>query len=59
MELFPNARDIVALTDILHPSYMTELVREDGWGNPIVYEVTGDATFRLAFSRRRWPSRNG
>jgi hypothetical protein len=43
----PNARDIVALTDILHPNYMTRLVREDGWGNPIIYEVTGGTTFRL------------
>jgi hypothetical protein len=42
----PNARDIVALTDILHPNYMAQLVREDGWGNPIIYEVTG-AKFRL------------
>jgi hypothetical protein len=43
----PNARDIVALTDILHPRYMDLLVREDGWGNPIDYQVTGPATFRL------------
>jgi hypothetical protein len=43
----PNAQDIVALTDILHPNYMTQLVREDGWGNPIIYEVTGGSTFRL------------
>jgi hypothetical protein len=43
----PNARDIVALTDILHPRYMDLLVREDGWGNPIVYQVTGPMTFRL------------
>jgi hypothetical protein len=43
----PAARDIVALTDTLHPSYMTQLVREDGWGHPIVYEVTGSSTFRL------------
>ncbi len=42
----PSANDIVALTDILHPNYMSRLVREDGWGNPIVYEVTG-AKFRL------------
>src|SRR5262249_15355812 len=26
----PNARDIVALTDILHPVYIDKLVREDG-----------------------------
>lgn len=43
----PDARDIVALTDTLHPRYMNRLVREDGWGNPIVYEVTGAGTFRL------------
>lgn len=45
--MLPNARDIVALTDILNPTYMTQLVREDGWGNPIMYEVTGPSTFRL------------
>ena len=45
--VLPNARDIVALTDILNPTYMAQLVREDGWGNPIVYEVTGPSTFRL------------
>ena len=44
--ILPNAKDIVVLTDILHPNYMTQLVREDGWGNPIIYEVTG-TTFRL------------
>jgi len=43
----PNARDIVGLTDILNPRYMNELVREDGWGKPILYEVTGPGTFRL------------
>jgi hypothetical protein len=43
----PNARDIVSLTDILHPRYMNELVREDGWGKPILYEVTGTSTVRF------------
>ena len=43
----PNARDIAALTDILNPKYMTELVREDGWGKPILYEVMGPTAFRL------------
>jgi hypothetical protein len=43
----PSARDIVTLTDVLHPTYMTDLVREDGWGQPIIYETTGPATFRL------------
>jgi Type II secretion system (T2SS), protein G len=43
----PNARDIVGLTDILNPHYMKDLVREDGWGKPILYEVTGPSGFRL------------
>ena len=43
----PNARNIVALTDVLHPSYMSVLIREDGWGHAISYEVTGNAMFRF------------
>ena len=43
----PDARDIVGLTDILNPKYINELIREDGWGKPILYEVTGPAAFRL------------
>jgi hypothetical protein len=43
----PAAQDIVALTDILYPRFMTVLVREDGWGKPIIYEVTSNSTFRL------------
>jgi hypothetical protein len=46
----PAAKDIVGLTDLLHPLYMTDLVRLDGWGNPIEYLPTGTGTFRL-FSR--------
>jgi len=42
----PSARDIVALTDILYPTYMSMLVREDGWGNSIIFEVSGN-TYRL------------
>jgi len=43
----PNAGDIVGLTDTLHPQYMNELVREDGWGKPILYELVGSVGFRL------------
>jgi len=43
----PMAKDIVGLTDTLYPRYMNVLVREDGWGNPIIYEATGPSTFRL------------
>lgn len=46
---FPNARDITALSDALHPLYMTDLVREDGWGQPIVYEPA-PSSFRLVSS---------
>jgi hypothetical protein len=42
----PNAPDIGGLTDVLHPLYTVELIREDGWGDPIDYEVMG-STFRL------------
>jgi hypothetical protein len=37
----PNAADIVKLTDILHPQYMSELIRLDAWGNPLRYETAG------------------
>jgi len=43
----PSATDIVGLTNILHPTYMTDLVRLDAWGRQIRYEVVG-ASFRLA-----------
>lgn len=42
----PVAPDITRLTDILHPLYISELIREDGWGAPIEYQVMG-TTFRL------------
>ncbi len=42
----PNANEIVALTNILHPLYMSELVRLDAWGRQIQVEVSGSA-FRL------------
>src|SRR5262245_60566684 len=45
----PTAPDIVKLTDILHPNYMNELVRDDGWNRQILYQVTG-STFRLVSS---------
>jgi hypothetical protein len=33
----PSAGDIVTLTDVLHPLYMTDLVRLDAWGRPIEF----------------------
>jgi len=43
----PNAADIVALTDILHPTYMSDLIRTDAWGRALHYEAAGGG-FRLA-----------
>ena len=43
---FPVAADIVKLTDILHPDYISELIRMDAWGHPIEYETAGTG-FRL------------
>jgi hypothetical protein len=42
----PAAANIVLLTDVLHPQYMTELVRLDAWGNAIQYQAKG-AAFEL------------
>jgi hypothetical protein len=42
----PAATEIVGLTDLLHPKYMRDLVRQDAWGHPIDYEVRG-TTFKL------------
>jgi hypothetical protein len=42
----PTAPDIARLTDILHPLYMSDLIRDDGWGMPIIYQVMG-TTYRL------------
>jgi hypothetical protein len=36
----PNATDIVGLTNLLHPLYMMDLIRQDAWGRPIHYEVS-------------------
>jgi hypothetical protein len=43
----PPAGDIKALTDVLHPQYMKDLVIDDGWGHPMDVEVSGtDLRFR-------------
>ncbi len=43
----PSARDLVTLTDLLHPLYMTDLIRVDAWGKSIDFEVTSASSFRL------------
>jgi type II secretion system (T2SS) protein G len=43
----PSASDIKALTDVLHPLYMRELVLEDAWGRQILVETsTSNLRFR-------------
>src|SRR5262249_24600594 len=42
----PVATGITELTNILHPDYMTDLVRLDGWGQELEYSGSG-STFRL------------
>ena len=40
-DLLPAAGDIKALSDVLHPQYMKDLVLEDGWGRLIQVESSG------------------
>lgn len=43
----PNVENIVALTDILHPRFSPDLIRNDAWGHQIEYQVLGGNSFRL------------
>src|SRR6267143_1142369 len=43
----PDSRDIVSLTNVLHPAYINDLVREDAWGHPIDYQVSSGTAFKL------------
>ena len=45
----PPASAIGALSDLLYPRYMNELVRNDAWGNPILYKTDG-TTYSLEAS---------
>ena len=42
----PSANNIVELTNVLHPRYMSDLVRTDAWGRPIAFEASNGA-YRL------------
>jgi len=45
----PQANDIKALTDVLHPQYMKDLVLDDGWGHPFELDKSGtELRFRSA-----------
>jgi hypothetical protein len=45
----PNAKDIETLTDILHPNYMSVLVRTDAWGHPFLFEITPPGNRLVSF----------
>ncbi len=36
-----------SLSDVLHPRFMQDIIRQDSWGQDIQYEVTGDDGFQL------------
>lgn len=45
----PQARDIKALADVLHPQYMKDLILDDAWGRPIEVEASNpNVRFRSA-----------
>jgi hypothetical protein len=46
----PELSDGPHISDVLHPVFMSLLVREDSWGGPIVYEPSADGGFRLSSS---------
>jgi hypothetical protein len=45
----PNATEIVGLTNLLHPLYMSDLVRQDAWGRAIHFEVSGTSYRLISF----------
>ena len=44
----PELSDGAHISDVLHPVFMSVLVREDSWGGSIVYERSADGGFRLS-----------
>ena len=44
---YPDAPDIIKLTDILVPDYMSEVIRYDAWNHQLVYKTSGTGSFQL------------
>jgi hypothetical protein len=44
---YPQARNIVELTDILVPNFMAEMIRYDGWNREFVVSFTSPDSFEL------------
>jgi hypothetical protein len=45
---YPEAPDIIKLTDILVPNYMSEVIRYDAWNRQLVYKTIGTNSFHLS-----------
>ena len=44
---FPQASDVVKLTDVLMPNFMTEMIRYDGWNRELIFSSTSPDSFQL------------
>jgi len=44
---YPQADSIVKLTDLLVPTYMSEVIRYDGWNREFIFNLTDSNSFQL------------
>ena len=44
---YPPADNIVKLSDLLFPTYMSEVIRYDGWNREFIFNLTSPDTFQL------------
>ena len=47
---YPQADNIVKLTDILFPTYMSEAIRFDGWNHELIYKSPDHQTWKISSS---------
>jgi len=45
---YPDVPDIIKLTDVLVPDYMSEVIRYDAWNRQLVYRTSGTSAFQLS-----------
>ena len=44
---YPQSQNIVKLTDILFPAYMSEIIRYDGWNQELIFNSLNPDSFEL------------
>jgi hypothetical protein len=44
---YPRVENIVKLTDILAPAFMSEVIRYDGWNRELIFDATRPDSFQL------------